>query len=139
YHAHPVTALAVTLYQLSYPSRLKQSISIFEHKYGWLSTVFNDVCNHLYYHYADKLYWDGFINGTQRPICQLGRETADQTLFYTGHRKQYTMQFQVIATPDGLIASLSGPREGRIGDWGMWVNSGLGKILKIYGRNLFSE
>ncbi|RPA88537.1 hypothetical protein L873DRAFT_1723240, partial [Choiromyces venosus 120613-1] len=60
-----------------------------------------------------------FINGTQRPFYQPGRETADQILFYSGHKKQHTMKFQVIAIPDGLIASLSGPWEERIGDWGI--------------------
>ncbi|RPA88442.1 hypothetical protein L873DRAFT_1726047, partial [Choiromyces venosus 120613-1] len=53
------------------------------------------------------LIWS-FINGTQRPFYQPGRETADQTLFYSGHKKQHTMKFQVIAISDSLIASLPG-------------------------------
>jgi len=37
------------------------------------------------------------------------------------------MVFQGVTTPDGLISSLSGPFEGRISDWGIWVELKLQK------------
>jgi hypothetical protein len=52
------TALAIACYRLSCPLRLKDCISEFGHERGWLSSVFNVVCTHLYTLFKEKLEWD---------------------------------------------------------------------------------
>lgn len=162
FRASPSTALAVVLYRLSSPQRLKDAIVTFGHGYSWLSTIFNDVCEHLYNTFKDKLFWDetrltpttltrycntifrhgepsgriwGFIDGTHREICRPGPDVADQTWFYSGYKKKHTIQSQAVATPDGLISSFCGGFEGRTSDWGMWLNSELGSKLEAHAFN----
>jgi hypothetical protein len=52
----PEDALALTLFRLSAPKRLKYCVEYFN-RLGWLSTVFNDVCVHLDRRYTSKLEW----------------------------------------------------------------------------------
>ena len=52
----------------------------------------------------------GFIDGTAREIA---RPTRDERLFYSGHKRMHCLKFQSIVTPDGIIAQLYGPVEGR--------------------------
>lgn len=52
----------------------------------------------------------GFIDGTARPIC---RPTTDQHLQYSGYKKVHVHKYQSIVTPDGIIARLDGPFNGR--------------------------
>ncbi|RPA94085.1 hypothetical protein L873DRAFT_1940703 [Choiromyces venosus 120613-1] len=59
----------------------------------------------------------GFSDGTYKVICRPGSETTDQKYFYSGYKKVDTLQFQAIATPDGLIRHLARPYEGQISDW----------------------
>jgi hypothetical protein len=166
YHAAPTTALAITLYRLSYPSRLKQALEIFGHSKSYLSIIFNDVCIHIYHRYQAKLFWNcsqltpaaltrycaaieakgcpggkvwGFIDGTHRTICRPTPTVADQAWFYTGYKKSHTMQFQGVTTPDGMIRSIAGPFEGRNSDWGIWRLSGLQAVLNIHSVNLNGE
>lgn len=176
YRAAPSTALAVVCYRLAWPMRLKDCVEEFGRERGWLSAVFNSVCVHLYDVFHTKLQWDsqllnpirlehycqriqergepsgmvwGFIDGTHKSICRPRPDTADQELFYSGHKHDHTMQFLVIVTPDGLIASIYGPFEGRCGDWAMFKESGLqekiinsafdstGDQLYVYGDKAF--
>ena len=169
YRAKPTTALAVLLFRLSYPQRLKQAMEVFHHERGWLSTIFNDVCNYLNNRYEQRQFWDeqrltsmtltnycnaiqahgepsgkiwGFIDGTHKFICRPKKNVADQRYFYSGYKKDHTMVFQGVTTPDGLISSISGPFEGRMSDWGIWVESKLqNKLLahafKANGEEIF--
>jgi hypothetical protein len=52
----------------------------------------------------------GFIDGTVRPICRPGR---DQEVVYNGHKKVHSLKFQSVALPNGLIANMFGPLEGK--------------------------
>jgi hypothetical protein len=54
----PEDALALTLFRLSVPKRLKDCVEFFNRDVGWLSTVFNDVCVHIDRRYSSKLNWD---------------------------------------------------------------------------------
>ena len=84
----------------------------------------------------------GFVDGTVRPICRPGR---DQRAVYNGHRRVHALKFQSVAAPNGLIANLYGPVEGRRHDSAMLAMSGLlpqleqhsisptGQVLCIYG------
>ena len=84
----------------------------------------------------------GFVDGTVRPICRPGR---NQRVVYNGHKRVHALKFQSVAAPNGLIANLYGPVEGRRHDSAILAMSGLlpqleqhsvspaGEILCIYG------
>ena len=52
----------------------------------------------------------GFIDGTVRSISRRGKL---QHVVYNGHKRVHALKFQAIALPNGLIANLYGPVEGR--------------------------
>ena len=84
----------------------------------------------------------GFVDGTVRPIC---RSTEDQRAVYNGHKRVHALKCQSVKTPNGLIANLFGPVEGRRHDSAMLVMSDLltklehhsfsptGQAMCIYG------
>lgn len=84
----------------------------------------------------------GFIDGTVRPISRPG---INQRVLYNGHKRVHAITFQSVATPDGLVALLHGPFEGRRHDSGILRESGLmhqlrqhsvfpnGDLMCIYG------
>ena len=71
----------------------------------------------------------GFIDGTCRPIC---RPTFNQRLLYSGQKRVHGLKFQIISTPNGLIANLFEPVEGKKHDAGMLRMSGLLEQLEHY-------
>ena len=58
----------------------------------------------------------GFIDGTVRPISRPGRH---QRVVYNGHKKVHSLKFQSIVAPNGLIANLFRPVEGKRHDSAM--------------------
>lgn len=64
----------------------------------------------------------GFIDGTARTIA---RPTEGQEAVYSGHKRIHCLKFQSIVTPDGLIAHLHGPIEGRRHDMALLNISGV--------------
>ena len=60
----------------------------------------------------------GFVDGTVRPIC---RPTENQRAVYNRHKRVHAFKFQLVVTPNGLIANLFGPVEGRRHDSAMLV------------------
>ena len=64
----------------------------------------------------------GFVDGTVRPVC---RPHDHQRILYNGHKRVHSIKFQSVVTPNGLIANLAGPYEGRKHDSGMLADSGL--------------
>jgi len=84
----------------------------------------------------------GFVDGTVRPVC---RPKGMQRVLYNGHKKVHSIKFQSVASPNGMIAKLYSPVEGRRHDSGMLADSQLllklqqhsiginGQILCIYG------
>ena len=64
----------------------------------------------------------GFIDGTLRPCCRPGQY---QRHLYNGHKRVHGIKFQSVVAPNGLIADLYGPVEGRRHDSGMLAMSGL--------------
>jgi len=52
----------------------------------------------------------GFIDGTLR---KTSRPSYFQKLLYSGHKRAHGIKFQSVVTPDGLIACLFGPINGR--------------------------
>ena len=84
----------------------------------------------------------GFIDSTVCPIYHPGEK---QWVVYNGHKRVHALKFQAVAIPNGLIANLYGPVEGRRHDAGMLKDSGLlhtlerwafsprGDVLCLYG------
>ena len=48
----------------------------------------------------------GFNDGTVRPIC---KPAIHQRVVYNGHKRIHALNFQAVALPNGMIASLYGP------------------------------
>lgn len=84
----------------------------------------------------------GFVDGTVRPICRPG--TLQRTV-YNGHKRVHALKFQSVVAPNGLVANMYGPVEGKRHDSGMLRDSDLytqlqqfsytpnGQALCIYG------
>ena len=64
----------------------------------------------------------GVIDGMVRAVSRPGK---NQRVLCNGHKRVHAMKFQSIAAPNGLIANLYGPVEGRRHDSGMLAESGL--------------
>ena len=64
----------------------------------------------------------GFLDWTVRPIS---RPKENQRIVYNGHKKVHALKFQSVVTPNGMIANLFGPVEGKRHDSGMLADSGL--------------
>ena len=63
----------------------------------------------------------GFVDGTVRPVARPGK---DQRILYNGQKKIHSIKFQSVATPNGLVANLFGPVEGKRHDSSMLAASG---------------
>ena len=74
----------------------------------------------------------GFIDGTVRPIC---RPKDNQRRVYNGHKRVHALKFQSVLTPNGLIANLFGPIEGRRHDARMLRESNLLTHLQQFSFN----
>ena len=83
----------------------------------------------------------GFIDGT---VLGIARPQTNQRVCYNGHKRIHALKFQSIALPNGWIANLKGPFEGRRHDSTMLQQSGVqgelqrnawynGQPLCIYG------
>ena len=90
---------------------------------NWLSPVALEAYAHAVHQAGAALpnCW-GFVDGTVRPVC---RPEKNQRVLYNGHKKVHSIKFQSVTAPNGLIANLYGPVEGRRHDSGMLTDSGL--------------
>lgn len=162
--------LCLLLKRLAYPCRYFDLIDTFARPVPELCMMYNTVLDWVYNTHGFRLTsWNqpflspaaleeysqainrrgspltncfGFIDGTVRPICRPGEK---QHVVYNGHKRIHALKFQAIALPNGLIANLYGPVEGRRHDAGMLKDSGLlhvlereaynprGEILCLYG------
>ena len=74
----------------------------------------------------------GFVDGTVRQICRPGEM---QRTVYNGHTRVHAVKFQAIATPNGLVANLYGPVEGRCHESEMLADSAILPLLQQYSIN----
>lgn len=58
----------------------------------------------------------GFVDGMVRPISRPGE---NQRLVYNGHKRVDMLKLQSLVIPNGIIANLFSPLEGRRHDAGM--------------------
>ena len=163
-------ALCICLKRFPYPCRYANLIPRFGRPVSQLSMVTKLVVNHIYDGFGNLLLnldqpwlspgniqifadavrakgtaldncW-GFVDGTVRPIC---RPKENQRIVYNGHKRVHALKFQLVVTPNGLIANLVGPVEGRRHDSAMLMMSDLlpqlqqhsfsptGQAMCIYG------
>ncbi|KAK6179757.1 hypothetical protein SNE40_012044 [Patella caerulea] len=76
----------------------------------------------------------GFIDGTVRPIC---RPTQHQKICYNGHKRVHAVKFQSVVVPNGLIANLYGPMEGKRHDCALLRESNV--LETMAEANLFKN
>ncbi|XP_078365964.1 uncharacterized protein LOC144650181 [Oculina patagonica] len=74
----------------------------------------------------------GFVDGTVRPICRPGE---NQKMVYNGHKRVHALKFQSVTLPNGLVAHLYGPVEGKKHDAAMLKDS---HLLEEMERDAFS-
>ena len=145
-----IEALCILLRRYAYPIRLGDMVPIFGRSVPQLSMIATKLSDMIYNTYSHKLtnlqqpwlapaclqsYADavhqagapltncwGFIDGTVRSICRPGES---QRIVYNGHHRVHALKYQSIACPNGLIANLYGPVEGRRHDSGMLADSGI--------------
>lgn len=129
-----VEAFCILLNRLSYPNRLSQLIQSFARSPSMISRIFNHALCDLYDRFQHKLHsihhtyanfesfaeligavsplssCVGFVDGTVRPMC---RPIYDQRTSYNGHKRTHAIKFQGVMFPDGIIAAMHGPFEGK--------------------------
>ena len=64
----------------------------------------------------------GFIDGTVMPIC---RPSQFQREVFNGHKRTHALKYQSIVLPNGIIANMFGPVEGRRHDAALLAESGI--------------
>ncbi|CAH3163303.1 unnamed protein product, partial [Porites lobata] len=138
-----IEALMVMLRRLAYPNRLCDLVDIFGRAEPELSIIVDDIYtrfNHLLSsldltwldpaHFAQVIHqkgapldqcW-GFIDGTAQ---QIARPLRNQQIMFSGHKRIHCIKFQSVMAPNGLIAHLYGPLEGKRHDAFMLGVSGL--------------
>ena len=87
----------------------------------------------------------GFIDGTLRQTC---RPIYNQREVYNGKYRVHGLKFQSVLVPNGLIAKLYGPVEGRLHDSTLLRESGVmdeiehfnmadGRPMNLYGDKAY--
>lgn len=152
-----IPALCMLLKRFAYPCRYGDLIPRFARPVPELSIIINHIMDLIYnrwHHLIDtfnhrllspvnlQVYaqvianngaplencW-GFVDGTVRPIC---RPNENQRVVYNGHKKVHSLKYQAVVLPNGLIANMFGPVEGRRHDSGILAASGLLTDLQTY-------
>ena len=148
-------ALCMLLRRFAYPCRYEDLVPLFGRPVPQLSMVVGEAMDLLHVQFgrllsrlhqpwlsqaqlaqfSEAIYrkgaaldncW-GFIDGTVRPVCRPGE---NQRVLYNGHKRVHAIKFQSVVAPNGLIANLFGPVEGRRHDSGMLAMSGLLPMLE---------
>ena len=156
-----VDALCILLRRLAYPNRLSDLERVFGRPKSTLSLVIKDTVDFLYgthghmlqnmdqpwmtrdalQTYADVIHARGaplvncfgFLDGTVRAMCRPG---INQRVCYNGHKRVHALKFQSVILPNGMIANLYGPVEGRRHDCALLRLSGL--IDQFEARPLYT-
>ncbi|CAB4043007.1 Hypothetical predicted protein [Paramuricea clavata] len=96
-----------------------------------------EFANAIHIHGAALTNCWGFVDGTVRPIA---RPNQHQRTVYNGHKRVHAIKFQSVVAPNGLIANLYGPVEGkRQTDAGMLRMSGLLESLETHCNTAAGE
>ena len=142
--------LCILLKRLSYPCRYTDMVPRFGRNPTELCLIFNSVVDLIYenhhhrlrscdqfllqpvqlHRYAEIVHQQGaplshcfgFIDGTVRGIA---RPQEHQRVLCNGHKRMHSLKFQSVVIPNGLIANLHGPFEGKRHDSTMLQQTGL--------------
>jgi hypothetical protein len=143
-------AVALLTTRQANPDRLVRLNGLFGRSPAFLSTIYLDIVRHIVDTFRGFLAWNprlndyerlrrfgravgrrtglggervwGFVDGTFRPFC---KPIRDEHLNYSGHKRRHGFKYQAIATPDGLVSSLSGPYRATENDWSILGQSGV--------------
>jgi len=152
---HIMEAICVVLRRFAYPSRLGDLVPMFHRSKTALSLIFSEITEFLAGKYKEIIHFDGvrlagnlqrfadsihqkgapltncwaFIDGTVRPIA---RPVWLQKVVFNGHKRVHALKFQSLVTPDGLIAHIYSPIEGRRHDCALLKLSLLCECLKAH-------
>ena len=103
----------------------------------WLSLqCLKGFCNTIHQNGAALNNCWGFVNGTVRPIS---RPNESQKILYNGHKKVHAIKFQSVVAPNGLVANLYGPVQGKRPDSGMLAMCGLLDALQRYSVSSYGH
>ena len=145
-----IPAFCILLKRLAYPCRYSDLIPRFARPVPQLSIISNHMIDLIYgmwgnwlsglnqpwlapgslQNFADSVHhagaaldncW-GFVDGTVRAIS---RPLENQRVVYNGRKRVHSLKYQAVVAPNGLIANLYGPVEGKRHDAGMLADSGL--------------
>ena len=156
----PEEALLLLLRRLAYPNRFVDLVDLFGLYEGELSSLFTWTVEFLFRsfgHLLDALdMWQGhvmrfcevvhkkgvpqnlkvwcFVDGTIRRIARPSRGQQSQ---YSGHRRIHGLKFESVSLPNGIIARLFGPVDGRRHDITMARLSGLYQELRRFHDSVF--
>ena len=147
--------LCILLKRLAFPCRYTEMVSRFGRNPTELCLIFNTVLDFVYSSHRHRLEsWNqpfllpqvleryaqtihdrgaplrncfGFVDGT---LCEIARPKNNQRIVYNGHKRAHGIKFQSVVTPNGLIANLAGPFEGRRHDSTMLHESGMLRELQ---------
>ena len=147
--------LCILLKRLAFPCRYTDMVSRFGRNPTELCLIFNTVLDFVYSSHRHRLEsWNqpfllpqvleryaqtihdrgaplrncfGFVDGT---LCEIARPKNNQRIVYNGHKRAHGIKFQSVVTPNGLIANLAGPFEGRRHDSTMLHESGMLRELQ---------
>ena len=86
-------------------------------------------CNNIHQKGAALSNCWGFVDGTVRPIS---RTNENKKILYNGHKKVHAIEFQSVVSPNGLVANLYGPVDGKRHNSGMLTISTLLDALERY-------
>jgi hypothetical protein len=152
-------ALSLVMYRLSWPTRYKDAVLLFQMSESKLCSVFNHAVMLIYKTWKHLLLFDhvrlthqfmeqcalavrekgaqqlncwGFIDGTHMEIC---RPEEEQEEFYSGHKRMHSLKYHAITTPDGMIVHLGGPFAGRRHDARMLTDSKIRDYLAVHARD----
>ena len=144
-------AMCILLKRLAYPCRYTDMVPRFGRNPIELCLIFNEVLDFIYTSHRHRLQnWDrnpflqpdqlhrytdaihqqgaplnncfGFVDGT---VIGIARPKYNQCVMYNGYKRVHSIKFQSVVTPNGLIANLAGPFEGKRHDSTMLHESGL--------------
>ena len=130
--------LCILLKRLAYPCRFSDMAVLFGRNPTELCLIFHFVLDHIYnFHNFRLLSWDqpflqppilyqyaqavhnkgapldncfAFVDGT---VCPTLRPEINQNTVFNGHKRTHALKFHSLALPNGLIANVSGPFEGK--------------------------
>ena len=145
-----IDGMCIFLKRFAYPCRYLDMIPRFARPVPQLCMISNLVMDHIYttwnhllstfnqeclsiqnlIKFSDAVFQNsgaidncfGFVDGTVRPVSRPGK---NQRVLYNGHKKVHAIKFQSLAVPNGLVANLYGPVEGKKRDSSMLAESGL--------------